>query len=77
MAAVGDGGEVDAQPPLERAELLVDGGEHAADHQEVAQVGGGPPGLKAVECLMGQLYLSPAEAPQQVVGGPGAALARV
>jgi len=52
-------------------------GEHAAGHQEVAQVGGGPPGLEVVERLVGQLYLSPAEAPQQVVGGPGPALARV
>jgi len=61
---VGDVGEVADQPSLERADLLVDGGQHAAGHQQVPQVSGCSPGLEGVEGLVGQCYLPTAEAPQ-------------
>src|SRR5674476_723032 len=51
MVRVGDVSEMADQPPLERADLLVDGGEHAAGHQEFPQVAGRPPELEGVECL--------------------------
>ena len=60
---VGNLSEVADQPPLERADLLVDDGKHAAGHQELPQVSGCPPGLEGVECLVGQFYLPDAEAP--------------
>jgi hypothetical protein len=68
VAVAGDTGEVPGEPPLERADLLVDGGENAAGHQKVPQVGGGPPGLEGIERLVGQLYLAAPEAPHQVFG---------
>jgi hypothetical protein len=55
MAVIGDAGEVSGKPPFERADLFVYDGEHTAGHQELPQVGGGPPGLEAMECLMGLL----------------------
>ncbi len=64
MLRVGDLREVAGQPPLERADLLVHGREHAAGHQEFAQVGSGPPGLEGVERLVGQCYLALAEPSQ-------------
>jgi hypothetical protein len=43
VRAVGKFGQAPVQPGLVVDELLVDGGQHAAGHQQVAQVGGGPP----------------------------------
>jgi hypothetical protein len=42
VALVGDALKVGGQPPLEPADLPVDGGENAAGHQEVAKVGSRP-----------------------------------
>jgi hypothetical protein len=77
VVRVGGVGEVAGQPPLERADLLVDGGEDTAGHQEFPQVGGGSPGLEGVECLVGQFYLAAAEAPQQVLRRVGPPVAGI
>jgi hypothetical protein len=53
VVGVGDVGEMVDQPSLERADVLVDGGKHAAGHQEFPQVGGCPPGPEGVERLVG------------------------
>lgn len=49
VLGVADGGQVADQPALERTDLLVDLREGAAVHQQLAHVGGGPPGLEGVE----------------------------
>jgi hypothetical protein len=74
VVGVADVGEMAGQPPFERADLLVDRGQHPAGHQQFAQVGGCSPGLQGVERVVGQLDLPAAEGTQQV-GGAGAALA--
>jgi hypothetical protein len=77
MGRFGDGGEVNDQPTLKRADLLVDGGKHVTGHQELAKVGGGSPGLQRVERLVGQLDLTAAELTQQRFGRAGLAFAGV
>jgi len=64
VLGVAEVGEVADQPPLEGTDLLVDDREHAARHQQVSQVSGCPPGLHGVEGLVGQCYLTTAQAPQ-------------
>jgi len=75
MVRVSDVSEMADQPPLERADLLVDGGEHTAGHQEFPQVAGRPPELEGVECLVGQAarrtWPGAASAPSRTrLGGP-------
>jgi hypothetical protein len=57
-------GEVSGEPLLEHADLLVDGGQQAAGHEQIAQVGGGSPGLELVECLMREGDLAAAQTAQ-------------
>jgi hypothetical protein len=54
VRTVGEFGQTPVQPGLVVQQLLVDGGQHAAGHQQVAQVGGGPPTRHRVQPLMGQ-----------------------
>jgi len=76
VALVGDAGEVAGEPSFQRADPLVDRGKDPAGHQELPDVGGGPPGLENVEGLVRQLYLPAGEASQQVPRGPGPAVVR-
>lgn len=46
MVAVTDRVEVGEEPAFEQADLLVDAGQDTAGHQQLAYVGGRPPGLQ-------------------------------
>jgi hypothetical protein len=53
MVAVTDRVEVGEEPAFEQADLLVDAGQDTAGHQQLAYVGGRPPGLQGVKRLVG------------------------
>ena len=79
LAVVGvvDRVEVGDKPPLEQADLLVDAGQDAAAHEQLAQVRGGLPGPQGVERLVGQRDVASTERAQQGFGRFGLALTGV
>jgi hypothetical protein len=67
---VGDAGEMVDQPPLERADLLVDHRQDTAGRQQFSQMCRGSPRLEGVECLVGQGDFAAGEFSQEVRGCP-------
>ncbi|MFC9627190.1 hypothetical protein ACFTXM_47075 [Streptomyces sp. NPDC056930] len=68
MLGIGDIDQMIGQPALDGADVLVDGGQDPACHQEFFQVSGRPPGLRTVERVVGQRDLPEAELPQPLRG---------
>ena len=66
VGAVGELGQAPVQQRLIVRQLLVDGRQHAAGHQQVAQVGGGPPARRRVQALVGQGDASGGQAAKQL-----------
>ncbi|MEV8441950.1 hypothetical protein AB0425_31620 [Actinosynnema sp. NPDC051121] len=59
VLGIGDAREVFAEPPLEKAELLVHQREQTAGHEQFPQMGGGgPPWLELVERVVGEFNVA-------------------
>ncbi|MFC5833598.1 hypothetical protein, partial [Nonomuraea insulae] len=65
-------GEAVGEPGFGVQELLVDGREHAAGHQQVAQIGDGPPAGELVKRLVSQGDATAGQAGEEVLDVGGA-----
>jgi hypothetical protein len=69
-ARAADGLQFEAVPAFEQQDLLVDPGQRAGGHEQVAQVRGGPPARQVVQRIVGQRDV-PAGQAAQVLGRRG------